>query len=89
MTGKSLLGRRGLIIETAAGIHPEFKGCLTLELTNVGEVPIALRPGMPICQIFLHEVKPGGTEARGQFTGRRKPVLGRIQPDHVVERLRE
>jgi dCTP deaminase len=78
-----------LIIETAAGIHPEFKGCLTLELTNVGEVPIALRPGMPICQIFLHEVKPGGTEARGQFTGRRKPVLGRIQPDHVVERLRE
>jgi dCTP deaminase len=40
VTGKSSLGRHGLIIETAAGIHPSFSGCLTLELANVGEVPL-------------------------------------------------
>ena len=39
--GKSSWGRRGLIIATATGVHPGFKGCLTLELTNVGEIPIA------------------------------------------------
>jgi dCTP deaminase len=87
VTGKSSLGRRGLIIETAAGVHPGFKGCLTLELTNVGEVPIALRPPMRICQIFLHDVMKPGEEARGQFRGRRKPVLGRLEPDDVVRKL--
>jgi dCTP deaminase len=88
VTGKSSWGRRGLIIETAAGIHPGFKGCLTLELTNVGEVPIALQPGIRICQVFLHGVKEPGKETRGQFTGRRKPVLGRLVPDEVVKKLR-
>ena len=42
--GKSSLGRRGLIIATATGVHPGFTGCLTLEISNVGEVPIAIKP---------------------------------------------
>ena len=46
--GKSSWGRRGLIIATATGVHPGFKGCLTLELSNVGELPIAIKPGMEI-----------------------------------------
>jgi dCTP deaminase len=50
VTGKSSWGRRGLIIETAAGIHPGFCGCLTLEIGNVGPVPIPLIPGVEICQ---------------------------------------
>ena len=54
--GKSTWARRGLIIETAAGIHPGFCGCLTLELANVGEVPFQIRPGMKICQVFVHSV---------------------------------
>jgi dCTP deaminase len=48
ITGKSTIGRRGLVIETAAGLHPGFSGCITLELSNCGEVPIALVPGMKI-----------------------------------------
>ena len=79
ITGKSSLARRGLIIETAAGIHPGFSGCLALELSNVGEVPVALMPGMPICQVFFHEVVPTSKPAKSQFDGRRKPVLGNIQ----------
>ena len=88
VTGKSSWGRRGLIIETAAGIQPGFKGCLTLELTNVGEAPIALRPGERICQVFFHSVEQPGKESQGQFTGRRKPVLGRLASDDVARKLR-
>ena len=76
ITGKSSLGRRGLVIETAAGIHPGFAGCLTLELANVGEIPIALNPGMEICQVFFHETLGENSGAASQFKGSRKPELG-------------
>jgi dCTP deaminase len=87
VTGKSSLGRRGLIIETAAGIQPGFSGCLALELSNVGEVPIALLPGMLICQIFLHEVGPDPKFAKSQFAGRRKPILGTVKSDPILDKL--
>ncbi|MBV9860998.1 MAG: dCTP deaminase [Alphaproteobacteria bacterium] len=86
VTGKSSWGRRGLIIETASGIHPGFSGCLALELANVGELPIALRPGMPICQIFMHETATSSL-ASSSFDGHRRPVLGKIQKDSVLTRL--
>ena len=86
--GKSTWARRGLIIETAAGIHPGFGGCLTLELTNVGEVPIKIRPGMNICQVFLHEIPNGKTKTSGQLTGRRRPYLGTPKFDPILNKLR-
>ena len=49
--GRSSWGRLGLIIATATLIHPQFAGVITLEITNVGEVPIVLRPGRRIAQI--------------------------------------
>jgi dCTP deaminase len=76
ITGKSSLGRRGLVIETAAGIHPGYAGCLTLELANVGEIPIALVPGMEICQVFFHRTEGENSAASSQFKGSRKPRLG-------------
>ncbi|MBM0207634.1 dCTP deaminase [Micromonospora sp. STR1s_5] len=87
VTGKSSLGRRGLVIETAAGIQPGFSGCLALELSNVGEVPLALVPGMQICQIFLHDVGPDPKFAKSQFAGRRKPILGAVMQDPVLQKL--
>lgn len=86
VTGRSSWGRRGLIIETAAGIHPGFSGCLALELANVGELPIALKPGMRICQIFLHETTSGQIVS-SSFDGRRRPVLGVIRKDKIQARL--
>src|SRR3990172_4078309 len=59
VVGKSSWGRCGLIIATATGVHPGFKGCLTLELSNVGEIPIGIKPGTTICQLFIHQVEPG------------------------------
>ena len=54
--GRSSWGRLGLIIATAIGIHPNYKGVITLELRNVGEVPIALYTGERIAQVFFHTV---------------------------------
>lgn len=87
--GKSSWGRRGLIIATATGVHPGFKGCLTLELSNVGEIPIELEPGLEICQLFFHTVRhSAGTEVdQSQFIGRRRPVLGTIKRDEIARRL--
>lgn len=87
VTGKSSLGRHGLVIETAAGIHPQFSGCLTLELANVGEVPLEIYPGMPICQIFLHRTLAGEERERDRFSGRRKPMLSPPKADDTFMRL--
>ena len=88
--GRSSWGRRGLIIATAAGVHPGFTGCLTLELSNVGEMPIQIRSGYRICQLFLHEAKGDGeaVDESAQF-GFRKPVLAKIRLDEIEERLAE
>ncbi|HEY0027390.1 MAG TPA: dCTP deaminase [Allosphingosinicella sp.] len=102
VTGKSSLGRHGLVIETAAGIHPGFSGCLTLELANVGEVPLVLSPGMEICQIFLHKTKAPKERADtstdvdpkanarnpGTFSGRRKPAIDLPKVDATFEKLK-
>lgn len=87
VAGKSSIGRHGVVIETAAGVHPGFSGCLTLEISNLGELPVALEPGMQICQLFFHAVVGGAEEARSRFEGRRKPALRSLRSDRVLERL--
>ena len=86
--GRSSWGRRGLVIATAVGVHTGFSGCLTLELTNLGEVPIAIYPGMTICQLFLHDVNTSikRSDSTG-FFGKSKPVLGRIVLDKTAKLL--
>jgi dCTP deaminase len=86
--GKSSWGRRGLIIATAVGVHPNFTGCLTLELTNVAEVPIAIKPGMFICQLFMHEVPETNIPTiRSPYSCTRRPALGQLQLDDFAKRL--
>jgi dCTP deaminase len=82
IVGKSSLGRHGLVIETAPVVHPEFKGCLTLELANVGEVPIALRPGMEIAQLQLSFATGKGATG-GRLIGFRRPTLGTMKRDKI------
>jgi dCTP deaminase len=86
--GRSSWGRRGLVIATAVGVHSGFSGCLTLELSNLGEVPIAIYPGMTICQLFLHELNTIEAESdKSIFFGRSRPMLGRISLDDTAKLL--
>jgi dCTP deaminase len=56
VVGRSSWGRLGLVIATATFVQPGFAGCLTLELTNLGETPITLYPGWPIAQLVVETV---------------------------------
>ena len=87
VVGKSTLGRRGIIIETAAGVHPGFSGCLTLEIANVGEIPVKLFAGMLICQLFFHCLEGDLTATESGLAGQRKPRLGQIREDLVLKKL--
>lgn len=50
--GRSSLGRLGIIIHSTAGfIDPGFEGTITLEITNINRMPVALYPGMRVCQL--------------------------------------
>lgn len=71
VVGRSTWGRLGLIVATAIGVHPRFAGCLTLELRNLGELPISLYPGQSIAQLFIHTVDGTNesSEGLGQYTG--------------------
>jgi dCTP deaminase len=52
LEGKSSLGRLGLLIHSTAGyVDPGWDGFLTLELSNVANLPITIYPGKKIGQI--------------------------------------
>ncbi|MEQ1933350.1 MAG: dCTP deaminase [Fimbriimonadaceae bacterium] len=74
--GRSTVGRRGLVIETAPGIQPGFNGCLALEMANVGEIPVTCFPGMRICQLFIDDVKEPGEPRESAHSCQIKPSLG-------------
>jgi dCTP deaminase len=50
--GRSSLGRLGIIVHSTAGfVDPGFTGTITLEISNLNRLPVALYPGMRICQL--------------------------------------
>jgi dCTP deaminase len=61
VVGRSSWGRVGLLVATAIYVQPGFSGCLTLELVNQGDSPIALYPGSRIAQLVVHRL-PSETE---------------------------
>jgi len=88
VVGRSSWGRRGLIIATATGVHPRFAGCLTLELANVGEIPIGVHPGMSICQVFFHRTStPVAYPDQSFFVAHTRPVLGPLAMDEIGQQL--
>ncbi len=77
VVGRSIWGRRGLMIATATAVQPGSAGTITLELSNTGEIAVALKPGVRIGQLFFHEVEAADEGSiRTRFSGALKPVLG-------------
>lgn len=84
LEGKSSLGRLGLLIHSTAGyIDPGWDGTLTLELSNVANLPIVLTPGMPIGQISFMRMstpvdRPYGSPGLGShYQGQIDPTPSR------------
>jgi len=84
LEGKSSLGRLGLLIHSTAGfVDAGWDGHLTLELSNVANLPIAIYPGMKIGQIsFLQMTSeaehPYGSDATGsKYKGQTGPTPSR------------
>src|SRR5438874_10885862 len=84
LEAKSSLGRLGLLIHSTAGfIDPGWDGHVTLELSNVANLPITIYPGMKIGQIsFMQMTEPAatpyGSAAIGsKYKGQRGPTASR------------
>lgn len=86
---RSSYGRIGLIVATATFVHPDWKGCLTLELFNYGDAPIKLECGEPIAQLILHRATPPYKAPKQSCipTGPRFPVLeGEVARTRLAQR---
>ncbi len=85
LEGKSSLGRLGLLIHSTAGyVDPGWDGYLTLELSNVANLPITIYPGMKIGQISFFRLtteadRPYGSKETGsKYQGQRGPTASRF-----------
>jgi dCTP deaminase len=74
----------GVFVSNTAGfVDPGFDGHITLELSNVANLPITLYPGMKIGQISFFEMttpadNPYGSGALGsKYQGQRGPTPSR------------
>ena len=85
LEGKSSLGRLGLLIHSTAGfVDSGFSGNLTLELSNVANLPITIYHGMPIGQMsFMRmdgpvETPYGSRETSSKYQGQAEPTPSRF-----------
>ena len=85
LEGKSSLGRLGLLIHSTAGfVDSGFSGNLTLELSNVANLPITIYEGMPIGQISFMRMdgpvdRPYGSETtHSKYQGQAEPTPSRF-----------
>src|SRR5947208_2826221 len=84
LEGKSSLGRLGLLIHSTAGfIDPGWDGHVTLELSNVANLPITIYRGMKIGQLSFVQLtepaeSPYGTGGLGsKYQGQKGPTPSR------------
>lgn len=93
LEGKSSLGRIGLLIHSTAGyVDPGWKGHLTLELSNVANLPVTLYYGMKIGQLsYSWLTTPAdnlyGSPALGsKYQGQTEPTASRMHQDFEEDR---
>lgn len=85
--GRSSVGRLAIVVHATAGlIDPGFSGQITLELSNIGRIPVRLYPGMRIAQIVLQQLsspaaRPYGEERGSSYHEQSGPQLSRLRLD--------
>ena len=85
--GRSSLGRLGIIIHSTAGfVDAGFEGTITLEITNINRMPVALYPGMRVCQLAFEMMTspadvPYKSKKSSKYQGQVLPEESRIASD--------
>lgn len=86
--GRSSMGRLGITMHVTAGyIDPGFHGKITLEISNIGKMPVALYTGQRVCQIVFETMtspseKPYGHPDRdSKYMGQERPITSKIKQD--------
>lgn len=89
--GRSSMGRLGITMHVTAGyIDPGFQGKITLEISNIGKMPVALYTGQRVCQIVFETMtspseRPyGHPERDSKYMGQDKPVTSKIKQDYEI-----
>jgi dCTP deaminase len=84
LEGRSSLGRIGIIVHGTAGLFdPGWSGKATLELSNLGRMPVALYPGMRICSFTFEQLSspssvPYRKKAGNKYAGQSRPLASRL-----------
>jgi dCTP deaminase len=82
--GRSSLGRLGIIVHGTASIFdPGWIGKPTMELGNLGVMPVALYPGMRICAFTFEELSspvevPYRKKKNNKYAGQQSPLASRL-----------
>jgi dCTP deaminase len=84
LEGRSSLGRLGIIVHGTAGLFdPGWRGKATLELSNLGRLPVALYPGMRICSFTFEQLSspvsvPYYKKAGNKYAGQISPLASKL-----------
>jgi dCTP deaminase len=84
LEGRSSLGRIGIIVHGTAGLFdPGWAGKATLELSNLGRMPVALYPGMRICSMTFEQLSsrvavPYRKKAGNKYAGQERPLASKL-----------
>jgi dCTP deaminase len=82
LEGRSSLGRLGVVIHSTAGfLDPGYLGHITLEISNLANLPVALYPGMRIGQISFVQMSTPAERPYGP--GQALPTASRLYLDFV------
>ena len=84
LEGRSSFARWGIIPHVQAGIgEPGWEGQYTLEVMNMNEVPIILRPGDVLAQLYFAKFisptdKPYSKKESGKYQGQQGPMGSKL-----------
>ena len=87
LEGRSSIGRLGIVVHsTAASVECGFRGKITLELANMGRMPVALYPGMRICAVsFIQMTSPAQVpyykKKNAKYVGQKGPGESKISTE--------
>ena len=90
--GRSSMGRLGVTMHVTAGyVDPGFEGRITLEISNIGAMPVALYPGQRVCQLVFEtmttpaELPYGHPKRNSKYMKQLKPESSRVKLEYELK----